>query len=393
MAFKDLHKLKKIAVIEKESIEVPYLVVGKDIFSLSLYNHLKKLHGESKVRLLTQDAVVPADLILKGPSTMRGETNQRLFKELYPDVPLTKCSENSLFYKDMSWKSFGGRSKPEALKYDEGFFTGDRIDPDFTKLFDENFFSEEYLKEINKEAYQVLIKAIRRLESGGFVVECINGTEFNCEELFFGFSPYQYLQFYTEKNQLSDSFIEFCESTKTSSALFVKFVFPNEPLSDLKETLFIPLSYTHEWGHFIGEFRVVNGVQEIEFMHFLDDDVMSEEDVSRIIRLLKKNMEKIFDNFSKIKPLDYITLEQEIGCLKIDDNLFKKSLESGNTESEKLTFIGINAPIPDEQRANYTFEYSSETLNGLMRGLVLYSNHTKKFELGMLTKETTAHNI
>ncbi len=393
MAFKDLHKLKKIAVVEKESISVPYLVVGKDIFSLSLYTHLKELHGEANVRLLTQDAIVSSDLLLKGPSTLRGETNQRLFRELYPDVPLTRCNENALFYKDMAWKSFGGRSKPEALKYDEGFFTGDRIDPDFSKVFDEKFFTDEFLSLMNKESYQVLIKSIRREETGGFVVECINGTEFHTGELFFGFSPYQYLQFYNDKNQLSDSFIEFCESTKTTSALFVKFVF-EKPVSDLKETLFIPLSYTHEWGHFIGEFRASkSGEQEIEFMHFLEDQVMSEEDVSRTIRLLKKNMEKIFDNFLKIKSQDYITLEQELGCLKIDDSLFQKSLTSGKGENEKLTFIGINAPITNEQCASFSFEYSGETLNGLMRALILDVNHTKKIGLGMLTKETTAHNI
>ena len=40
MAFKDIHKLKKIAVIERETITVPYLVMGKDVFSLSLYNDL-----------------------------------------------------------------------------------------------------------------------------------------------------------------------------------------------------------------------------------------------------------------------------------------------------------------------------------------------------------------
>ncbi len=393
MAFKDLHKLKKIAVVEKESISVSYLVVGKDIFALSLYTHLKQIHGAENVRLLTQDAITPSDLILKGPSTLRGETNQRLFRELFPEVPLLRCNENALFYKDMNWKSFGGRSKPEVLKYDEGFFTGDRIDPDFSKVFDEKFFTEEFLAEMNKEAYQVLVKAIRRETGGGFVVECINGTEFHSEEVYFGFSPYQYLQFYKDKSELSDSFIEFCESTKTTSALFVKFQF-EKPVSDLKETLFIPLSYTHEWGHFIGEFKLgPNGSQEIEFVHFLEDQVMSEEDVSRTIRLLKKNMEKIFDNFLKIKSQDYITLEQEIGCLKIDDSLFEKSLESEKGENSRLTFIGINAPISSKQCASYTFEYSSETLNGLMRALVIDVNHTKKIELGMLTKETTAHNI
>ena len=379
MAFKDLHKLKKIAIVEKENIVVPYLVVGKDIFSLSLYNDLKALHGAGNVRLLSQDAILKSDLLPKGPSTLRGETNQRMFKALYPDVALTKCNENALFYKDMTWKSFGGRSKPEALKYDEGFFTGDRIDPDFEQVFKNIDHSESYINSVNEEAYQVKIKAIRKTTIG-FTVECINGTEFSCEHLYFGLSPYHYLQLYSDKNELSPSLIEFCESTKTSSALFVKFVFEEVPLSDLKETLFIPLSYTHEWGHFIGEFRDMNGVQEIEFMHFLEDELMTEEDVSRIIRLIKKNMEKIFDNFLKIKVREYISLEQEIGCLKIDDERFEITLAQSREEILNVSFIGINAPIAKQQRVHDTFEYSSETLNGVMRGLFILHNLSKKFE-------------
>lgn len=379
MAFKDIHKLKKIAVIERETITVPYLVMGKDVFSLSLYNDLKLAHGAENVRLLSQDALLKSDLLPKGPSSIRGETNQKMFKTLLPDVKITKCSENSLFYKDMTWKSFGGRSKSEVLKYDEGFYTGDRIDPDFGEVFKNISMTDEFIESVNKEAYQVKVKSIARNEEG-FIVECINGTEFHSKHLYFGISPYHYLQFFTEKNQLSDSFIEFCEGTKTSSALFVKFVFEDRPLSELKETLFIPLSYTHDWGHFIGEFRENNGVQEIEFMHFLEDDLMSEEDVSRVIRLLKKNMEKIFEDFLKIKVRDFISLEQEIGCLKIDDTLFLKSLESGKDELKNLYFIGINAPVVNDQCDNSTFEYSSETLNGVVRGLVVQANHMKKFK-------------
>ena len=379
MAFKDLHKLKKINVIEKETINVPYLVVGKDIFAISLYSDLKAAHGPENVRLLSQDEILKSDLLPKGPSSIRGETNQRMFKDLFPDVTITKCNENALFYKDMTWKSFGGRSKSEALKYDEGFYTGDRIDPNFEEIFKSIRHDEEFIAEVSSEAYQLRIKAIRKLEEG-YVVECINGTEFHCEKLFFGLSPYHYLEFFTEKSQLSASFIEFCESTKTSSAVFVKFVFEDAPLSDIKETLFIPLSYTHEWGHFIGEFRTVNGVQEIEFMHFMEDHLMSEEDVSRIIRLLKKNMEKIFDNFLKIKVREFISLEQEIGCLKIDDTGFHKSVEEQKDSMKNLFFIGINAPITEQQRVHDQFEYSGETLNGVMRGLVIQTNHTKKFD-------------
>lgn len=370
MAFKDIHKLKKIDVVQKETIETNHLVIGKDIFALSLYNKLKNIHGAENVRLLSEDKILASDLLTKGPGTIRGETNRNIFKALYPEMNFEAGEQNALFYKDMTWKSFGGRSKSEALKFNEEFYTGPRFDVDLNTIFPELANSEAMIDSANAEAYQVKIKKINKNENG-FAIECINGTEFFCKHLYFGLSPYKFLEAFEDKNHLSDSFIQFCESTQTPSALFVKFLFEQKPLSDMKETLFIPLSYTHEWGHFVGEFK--NGEQqEIEFMHFLDQDQSSEEDVSRIIRLLKKSMEKIFENFSKISHKEFISLEQNIVCLKIDDNLFDTALKKNTDAITNLTFIGVNAPIIDKHRIQSIFEYSTEDLNGMTRGLLVH---------------------
>ena len=371
MAFKDIHKLKKIDVVQKENIQVDHLVVGKDLFALSLYNKLVNLYGSSNVRLLSEDEVLESDLLPKGPGTIRGEANREVFKSLYPELEFEAGQVNALFYKDMQWKSFFGRSKSEALKFNEEFFTGPRFDVDLSKIFPEIAEPETLLASINLVAYKVKIKKIAKHEKG-FALECINGTEFFCQHLYFGQSPSRFLKHFEDKNHLSDSFIQFCESTSTPSALFVKFVFEKQPLTDMKETLFIPLSYTHEWGHFVGEFKDHKGKQEIEFMHFLDEDQTSEEDVSRIIRLLKKNMEKIFENFLKNSPREFIALEQNIGCLKIDDKLFHTGLETSGETLSQLHFIGINAPFSDKQRIQSFFEYSSGSINGVTRGLIVH---------------------
>ena len=376
MAFKDLHKLKKIVEVQKEFIQATHLVVGKDIFALSIYKALQEKYGNDQVRLLSEDAILKSDLMPKGPSSLRGESNQNIIRNLYSEAITYEGKETALFYKDMTWKSFGGRSKSEALKFNEEFFTSSRFDLNAEDIFPELKNSEEFLAKLNEEAYQVRLKSIKRSDSG-FSVECLNGTEFQCEKLYFGQSPYQYMEFYKNKNELSDSFIEFCESTQTPSALFVKFVF-EKPLTDMQETIFIPLSYTHEWGHFVGEFNKYNDGQYIEFIHFLDEDQASEEDISRVIRLLKKNMEKIFEKYSKIKAIEYIVLEQEIGCLEIDDTLFDKSLVSGKNETENLFFLGINAPIIDTQREDSSFEYSRSGVSILARALLVHSVMLKK---------------
>ncbi len=369
MAFKELHKLKKIHVVEKETFEVDHLVVGKDIFSLNQYKNLVAEHGPDAVRLLSQDNILKSDLFPKGPSTIRGVDNINVFKELFSEVECDEVTDFSLFYKDMTWKAFGGRSKSEALLFDEEFFTTGSIRLDYKKLFTGLDLSEDYFNYINDLAYQVKIKSIKR-HNDGFIVECINGTEFICKKLYMGLSPYKYLDLYSEKNELSDKFIEFCESTKALSALYVRFVFDKKILSDMKETLFIPLSYTHDWGHFVGEFKMNNDSQEIEFQHYIDEFEQSEEDLSRIIRLLKKSMEKIFTNFNKIKSQEFISIEQETTCLKIDDELFYSSLEAGKQETNNLVFIGVNAPIALNHSNKISFEYSSKKISGLTRAFL-----------------------
>jgi hypothetical protein len=376
MAFKDLHKLKKVIVVEKEFIVVPHLVIGKDIFALSIYKSLQEKYGRENVRLLSEDAILKSDLLPKGPSTIRGEENKKVIQGLFPDAIKPISDEAAMFYKDMAWKHFGGRSKPEALKFNEEFYTSPRFDIEAEKIFPELAHADEFIAQINEEAYQVRIKSISR-NGEGFFIECLNGTEFNCEKLYFGQSPFQYLQFYTNKKDLSDAFIEFCESTKTPSALFVKFVFEGI-LSPVKETLFIPLSYTHEWGHFVGEFNEVNRDQFIEFIHFIDEDQSSEEEISRVIRLLKKNMEKIFDKFSKINAREFIVLEQEIGCLNIDNDLYAKALAFGKTETKNLFLLGINAPIVETRCEDACFEYSQGGISVLARALLVHSILSKK---------------
>lgn len=268
MAFKDIHKLKKIVEIQKENIDIPHLVIGKDVFAISIYRHLVNKFGENQVRLLSEDRITFSDLYFKGPSTIRSVDNINYMKSHFNLDSIVEISQLPLFYKDLTWKSFGGRSKSETLKFDEDFYVSKRLDINEKMLFDWLENSDHFLNSLNEKAYQVKIKNLN-FEAGIFFIECVNGTEFKAENLYFGKSPAYFLKKYSEKNHLSDKFIQFCESTVSPSALFIKYVF-DKPISDLNETLFIPLSYTHEWGHFVGEFKLVEGKQSAEFIHFIN---------------------------------------------------------------------------------------------------------------------------
>jgi hypothetical protein len=364
MAFKDIHKLKKIVEIQKEFIAVPHLVVGKDMFAVTLYRELVTKYGTENVRLLSEDQILLSDSMIKGPGTIRGEENKKVIHDLFPESIVKKINKPSIFYKDMTWKAFGGRSKPEALKFDEEFFTSMRYEIPLQET--ENI----------EDSYLVKIKSITRKDDR-FLVECINGTEFSTEKLYFGKSPYHYMHLFQDKSSLSDRFIQFCESTQTSSALFVKFVF-SKPISDIEETMFIPLSYTHEWGHFVGEFKTANDKQSIEFLHFIDEDHTSEEDISRTIRQLKKSLEKIFENFLSSKIEEYIAIEHEIGCLKVDDKAYNECLVNDTPNTNNLFFIGISAPISTADCMDKLCEYSASDISFLARALLVQNLLQKK---------------
>ncbi len=363
MSFKDIHKLKKIVEIQKEFIQVPHLVVGKDMFAVAMYRELVLKYGPENVRLISEDQILSSDSMIKGPGTIRGEENQKVIHELFPESVVKNFNKPSIFYKDMAWKPFGGRSKPEALKFDEAFFASTRYEIPLEEI--ENI----------EDSYLVKIKSISKKDER-FLVECINGTEFSSEKLYFGKSPYHYMHLFSDKGALSDKFIQFCESTQTSAALLVKFVF-EKPLSDIEETMFIPLSYTHEWGHFVGEFKTIGAHQTIEFIHFIDEDHTSEEEISRTIRQLKKSLEKIFENFSTLKIEEFIAIEHEIGCLKIDDQAYDDCLVNDQLSTQNLFFIGINAPIANAHCKEALCEYSTNEISFLARALFvqkLYQN-------------------
>lgn len=374
MAFKDLHKLKKIQEIQKENVETDYLVLGHDLFAIAIFKKLVEKFGEEKVRLLSQEKFEIKDLSPKGPSGVRGLDNINCVKNLLHPGQYDEVALPAQFYKDMQWKVFGGRSKSEALKFHEEHFTEGRLDVHYSEVF--SHLSEEgFLAWLNDLAYSVKVKSIH-YENDKYKVECVNGTEFTTTHLVSGITPYEFLNLYKNKNELTDKFIEFCESTLSPSALFMKFDF-KKPLTDLKETLFIPLSYTHEWGHYVGEFRTKGDIQSVDFVHFIDKDHMTEEDVSRIIRGIKKNLEKIFQQPKNLPIKEYISIEDASGCLKIDDELYRNV----GSHFSNLHFIGYCAPILVAMGSDNTSAYSLSSVNYEARALLSLKNIEGHYQL------------
>ncbi len=309
----NLLSLKKEDNQTQKKLYKRHLVIGEDVFSIALYNSLVSKLGESEVGWICSHELTDNDIALLGPSTLRGNTNLDKLKNYFPDLDLSLLESESFFYKDMKWKDFGGRAKSEKLLWSEEFFTAKRSDIELTDflscLKEENFLANVNAKRMDFKVKSILHKTPDDLaEPANFEVTVASGELVNCESLYWGMGPSEYLNLYEKKSQLTNEFIEFCESTQTPTALYIRYDF-ERPVTDMKETLFIPLSYTHEWGHFVGEFKDIEiqnpeikdefspkkiKLQRAEFVTFMDIGHTSEEDISKKISLFKKILEKIF---------------------------------------------------------------------------------------------------
>lgn len=342
----NLLSLKKVEDINISTSYIRHLVIGEDLFSVALYWELRKKFGDEQVKWLCSKPISEKDLLPLGPNTLRGESNIEKFKRFFPDVETSEVETPSQFFKELKWRPFGGRAKSETLLWNEEFFTLKRADFDIYALFP--FLKEEALYEVLEEKrLDFAAKSISRqtpddlAAPAHFAIELSNNDILKCEHLYWGGGPRSFLDTYDNKNELTDDFITFCEEATSPAALYIQLEF-DAVVTDKEETLFIPLSYTHEWGHFVGEFKAIeNGKQRAEFVTFMDIHHTDEQEISKKIRLLKKNLEKIFgENSTKISD-EFIKLSSTSPCLKIDDSLFKDLRKDwGN-----LSLTSFNAPM------------------------------------------------
>ena len=149
----------------------------------------------------------------------------------------------------------------------------------------------------------------------------------------------------------------------------------------------MPLSYTHDWGHFVGEFKDIEidnpeikdefspkkiKFQRANFVTFMDIGHTSEDDISKKIRLLKKILEKIFGENATYFRSEFIKLSPDSGCLNIDDSAGNNALK----EYSQLQFFGFNAPLKHSSEGLELCEDSRERLSFLARALTRHQEIT-----------------
>jgi hypothetical protein len=348
MSYKVLQSFKKHKVDLRTEKYIPFLVVGCDYFSYCAYKKLVATHGPERVLWLSEKVIGLENLKLYYPGDVRTAEDKKYFMESHSELVNGEISERSRFIKEGEWKEFGGRTKGEEILPGEEFFVPAKLalKNDIALQVGEVDLSLVVLTAISK----ITISDVDNLaEPFVWILEASNGVTYKVLELIWGYAPARLVKKISNLEKVSNEFIEASEETNSKCLLHVNFKL-KQKWSDSEATLFVPLSYTHPWGHFIGEFKPFNEeskTQDLIFIHFVDAHETSEEEISKKIKLLKRNFEKTFTGLDLDNEEEFILLSEEAPKVlnkKIDLALWPTHLH----------FVGMNALVKSEAQEALT---------------------------------------
>jgi hypothetical protein len=348
MSYKILQSFKKNKVDVRTEKYIPFLVVGSDYFSYCAYRDLVAKHGIERVLWLSEKVIGLENLRLYYPGDVRTAEDKKFFLENHPELVSGEVSDRSRFIKEGEWKEFGGRTKGEEILPGEEFFVPAKLalKNDVALQVGEVDLSLIEMAAITKVT---LCDVDNLAEPFVWIIEASNAVTYKVHELIWGYAPARLVKKIANLEKVTNEFIEASEETNSKCLLHVNFKL-KQKLSDSEATLFVPLSYTHPWGHFIGEFKPFNEetkTQELIFIHFVDAHETSEEEISKKIKLLKRNFEKTFTGLNLDNEEEFILLSEEA------PKVLNKKIDQ-ETWPAHLHFVGMNALVKTEAQEALT---------------------------------------
>ncbi len=365
MVLKKLQVLKKKSeVIEVETYSTAF-IVGSDIFTLQLSELLKHTFDIEDINICLTIKKTINDFRFKGPSMFRGADNLKLLSNYSKDNIEELKSYNSVFYRDQKLRDFGGRAQSEKLLDGEKFFTQKHFifDRDDFSENSHNSFVSEKIVSIEHSSGEDLVEPVN------WKVKCASGRVFNCKYLFWGDSPNDFINLCKEY-QKDKILLEYGATFLNKMAMVVSYNLKNQVTDDQK-TYFIPLSLTYDWGHFIGEFSadLKQNIFKAEFLHFLDSENCTEDELGKYLRTLRKYLDKIFVGFSNnvLEEKIYIAENYPISSSGgIFENIAQLKLGD-------MYFFGSNGPLFKDM---HNLDLNLEKISHYARGIY----NLKQFE-------------
>ncbi len=355
-----LQGLKKSSLVEQKRSFSKYIVFGSGVESCIVAQDLARKHGELSVCWLTETELSSRAVTRTFPTSVRGDANVLLLQEKFPDI--TDISQ-ALFYKDMKFRSFTGRSKPMPLLGGETFYTQTGVMLPQEKSFsDEEFAHLLKLHKIVHIEKIVKVSSFDLLEKSEWELHTANHEVISCQYLIWGDEPLSFHHLIEDKADFGE-IPNFLAESESLSQLYVSFTTKSEVIKSL-DTFFIPLSLTHSEGHFIGQFLPVEngGEQKMDFIHFFDESKYNEDEIIKKIKSLKRSLQKIYD-LDKYNSFltEYYSLRKIDVAVAYNDLVIQPLFQKFPT----LLWVGENAPLQIDNESYCNISHYMRAVEGM----------------------------
>ncbi len=346
--FKDARRANHEVTLTRHT---KHVIVGHDLGAVLKLVELRKAFPDESVKIVTDRPLTRQILIENyqyGVSTLRSQEAVEGIYRKHFNASILPESKDPVFYKDGKFHEFGSRAKPMNLLPGEEFFASKGYRAAVASFFDES--SWENLDSMINEALDMRIfESIGKtipddlVEKQEWTLTFKDFTKLTCENLYVSLSPKKFLSYLTHKEALTAELIDVCSAATTRGAISVTWIL-NKEFHLAGQTLFIPQSMTHEWGHFIVEFenfdhRTGKGICHTLFL--IHEDEPQSEDLASKIKLMKRVLERVFPDLEKHIEKEFIRFDEEMFISDIKD----QTAEQMSFDYPTLKFLGQSAPM------------------------------------------------
>jgi hypothetical protein len=317
--FKDI---KKNSIIPSINAHMEHLILGDDLESVLKLVELKKHRPSTSLRLISSRNLTRQSLIETYdfmPTLLRSEEQVATLYKTYFDAKIFSEKKDPVFFKEGKFYDFRGRAKSMDLQSGEDLFLKKGFKLNIASLFSPEDW--ENLDEILREHQKIaIIESIDKstpndlVEKAEWKIAFKDFSIITCENLYLGISPKKFLNYLEHKENLTSELIDFTSSIQHRSGLVISWVLDKEIHPD-HQTIFVPQSMTHEWGHFIVEFDTYSYEHKTQMCHALiliHHEEPQTDELGAKIKLLKRVLDRVFPQFENHIKKEFIRFDEEL---------------------------------------------------------------------------------
>lgn len=331
-----------------------HVILGQDLGAVLKLMEIRRNFPEESIRLISTRPINRQTLIENydfGVSQLRSPGAVENIYKKHHNAKILPQSGEAIFYKDGKFHEFSGRAKSMEILPGEEFFTQKGYKLELSSLFSESEW-ESLDTVLNEHSEIRMFESIEKTTPSDLVDKkewCLTFKDFasaSCETLYVSMSPKKFLSHLHNKEKVTPELIDVCSSVKVQGALSVTWKLDKEIYPEEK-TLFIPQSMTHEWGHFIVEFESFNYQKKEQLCHVLfliHEEEPQTEDLGSKIRLMKRVLDRVFNDIEKHIKQEYIRFDEEMFISDVKDS----SIEQLSFDYPTLQFLGQSSPMTGE---------------------------------------------